>query len=144
VVNTPEERLPICQIQLQEVDEEIHYTVTGPGGEMLGTVAPAGRGRWNILDANGVAGGQVRERNGWRHSFLFDLISPSALESLLAAAFRMRYEVELNGLRALQLRELDSEFKKHQAYRLRKFTDLSDRDELLLLAGLWAALWSVC
>lgn len=142
VVNTREEGRPVCQIQRQDTDEELRYTVTGPSGEQLGTVAAAEHRVWSVLDANGVASARVRERNGWRHSCLLRLIYPSTLESVLAAAFRMRYEVERSGLRVLELRELDSELRSHLAYRLKKLADLSPTEELLLLAALLVVLWS--
>jgi len=144
VVNTPEQRLPVCQIQLQEVDDESHYVVSAPDGARLGTVVDKGWGRWILMDANGAAVGHIRQKNRWRHAFLFELLSSSTLEAVAALVFRIRYEVVLNELRAMQLREMDSEFRKYQGYRLKKFADLGDRDDLLLLAGLWAALWSLC
>jgi hypothetical protein len=128
------------QIQYKQVNEYPHYSINDASGTHLGTLVKEKRGTWKILSFGGLPVGHGRHKNGWRRSCLLTFI-PDVLEAMLYLLFPVRYELELDGKKALKLREKDPTGISNDGYTVKQTGELTLMEEQLLVGCLFALFW---
>lgn len=125
---------PIYHYQIQVQNGKTGTTITTPTDLKLGSLIQSSRREWQILDAQGLPFGMIKERCAYKGSWWELLWSTSVVEDLLKIFFPHRYEVNMRGKKVLVLRESDSTLVDD--YFFKKKGEFNEREEALLVAGL--------
>ena len=116
------------------LDFSARYAISGPDGHPIGAVGRRGmKSLWSsayvLDDAYDAEAGSIREENPWT-KVLDGMMESVPLGGLF---FNPAYLAELRGMDVLRIRKQPSVLES--SFRIERLTDLSDRDEDLLLAG---------
>lgn len=128
------------QIQYKQVNEYPQYSINDGSGTHLGTLVKEKGGIWKILSFGGLPVGQGRYKNGWRRSCLLTF-TPDVIEAMLYLLFPVRYELELDGKKALKLREKDPTGISNDGYNVKQTGELTEMEEQFLVGCLFALFW---
>ncbi len=129
---------PVYHLTFGEMDGKREVLIHTGTDLKLGRVKEVSNREWQILDAQDLAFGDIREKCIMKKTWWQILWFTSVVDDLLKLFLPHRYEVSMRGVKVLVLRESDDTLIDD--YFLKKKGEFNEREESLLVPALISVL----